>query len=93
MAYLIGGFIGGLVGMFLLSRLTLWLFKQLGDNEKRILAAHATAYAIAVTAGGFGFASGGSPRFLYSGGLYVIPTLIWLVVDLLGLKGRRAKQA
>ncbi|HEV2532032.1 hypothetical protein, partial [Phenylobacterium sp.] len=65
MAYLIGGFVGGVIAMFLLSRLTLWLFKRLGDNEKRISAAHATAYAIAVIAGGFGFANGGPPRFLY----------------------------
>lgn len=36
MAYMIGVVIGGVAAMLLLSRLTLWVFKKLGDNERRI---------------------------------------------------------
>ena len=91
MAYMIGVVIGGVVAMLLLSRLTLWIFKKLGDNERRIISAYLLAYGIAVLIGGMGYADGGPPRFLYAAGVYIVPALLWLVVDLLALKGRRAK--
>ncbi|WP_133255051.1 hypothetical protein [Phenylobacterium hankyongense] len=91
MAYMIGMAVGGVVGMLLLSRLTLWMFKRLGDNERRILVAHAVAYVLAVGLGGLGYADGGPPRFLYAASVYGLPTLLWLAMDLLGLKGRRFK--
>jgi hypothetical protein len=87
MAYMIGG----VVAMWLLSRLMLWIFKRLGDNEKRIYVAHLVAYGLAAGLGGLGFANGGPPRFLHAAGVYIVPVLLWLAVDLLALKGRRAK--
>ena len=91
MGYSFGSFVGGLIGIFLLSRLALWALKRLGDNERKIFIAHAVTLATAVLLGGFGFADARGPRFLYAVSLYVIPSLIWLGVDLLALKGRRTK--
>ena len=48
MAYMIGALVGALVAMFLVSRLTLWVFKRLGDKPARILTAHAVACGAAV---------------------------------------------
>jgi hypothetical protein len=93
MGYLIGQILGSLVGMFLLSRLTLWIFKRMEDGKRRILLAHGSAFLAAVVLGGLGFADESGPRFLYSASLYFVPTLVWGAVDLLALKGRRAKQA
>lgn len=91
MAYSIGSFIGALAAMFLLSRLALWLLKLLGDNERRIFVAHVATFAMAVLLAGFGFGDERGPRFLYAASVYAIPTLIWVGVDLLALKGRRTK--
>ena len=93
MAYMIGALVGALVAMFLVSRLTLWVFKRLGDKPARILTAHAVACGAAVMLGGLGLANGGPPVFGYAASLYVLPTLLWLAVDLLGWKGRTAKAA
>lgn len=91
MAHMIGAVFGALMAMFLVSRATLWLFKRLGDRPARILTAHAVACGAAVILGGFGFANGGPPAFGYAASFYVLPTLVWLAVDLLGWKGRAAK--
>lgn len=86
-----GGLLGSVAGMFLLTRLTLWIFKKLGDNERRIFAATATTYVIAIVIRGLSDAYDGSPKFAHAALVYSIPAILWLVVDLLSLKGRRAK--
>ncbi len=91
MAYVIGVLIGALLGTLLLTRLTMWLLKRLGDNERRVAISHTVAYAVAVFVGGWGYADGGPPRFLYAAAIYALPILLWVGVDLLALKGRRAK--
>jgi predicted MFS family arabinose efflux permease len=91
MAYALGALIGALLITLLVSRVTLWACKRLGDNQRRIFIAHAIAFALAVTLGGLGYADGGPPRFLYAATLYVVPTLLWLAMDLFALKRRRTK--
>lgn len=89
MAGFIGGVIGTIFGMLLLTRLTLWMFKKLGDNDRRIFVATAAAYAIAVVVrAGVDTYDG---AFVDAALVYAIPTMLWLAVDLRALKGRRAK--
>lgn len=91
MAYSIGSFIGALAAIFLLSRLAFWLLKRLGDNERRIFVGHGATFAAAVLLAGLGFGDDRGPRFLYAASVYALPTLIWVGIDLLALKGRRTK--
>ncbi len=57
MGHLIGAALGGLVIMFLLSRLALWLLKRMGDTARRVLIAHGLAFSMATLLGAFGFAN------------------------------------
>lgn len=92
MAVMLGQFTGGLVAMLILSRITMWALKGVGDNPRRIGLAHALAFALAIVLGGFGFADGGAPRFGYAAASYALPALIVLAVDFLALKGRRSRR-
>jgi hypothetical protein len=92
MAYGIGGVLGALAITYLLTRLALWLLKRMGDDTRRILVAYAAVFVFSVMAGGYGLANGGTPDFLRPALLYGLPLLLWLVVDFLALKGRRARR-
>jgi hypothetical protein len=94
MVYWVPLLLGATLGMFLLSRLTLWAFKRVsGDTGGRVVIAHAVALIVAVVA--YAYAStariGASPNFLGALALYAIPTALWVTVDLLGVRGRQAK--
>ena len=91
MAYWLGVGFGAVFGTLLISRLTLWLFKKLGDNQRRIFVAYGVMYVFIVVVGGLGFADGGPPRFGYAIMIYTLPALLWLAVDLFALKGRIMK--
>jgi hypothetical protein len=88
----IGAFIGALVAIGLLSRLALWALKRMGDTPARVLVAHGVTLCFATIAAGYGFADAGGPRFGYALTLYGLATLIVLVLDLLGVKGRQTKR-
>ena len=90
MAYWVGAAFGGLVLTYLLTRLGLWLTKKMGDNQRRIWIVYAVTFALTVVLGGLGFADGGPPRFVFAAAIYGGPLLLWLVIDFLALKGRRA---
>ncbi len=93
MAYWLGAIVGALVGSYLLSRLALWLLKAMGDKRDRILGAHGATFAFVTVAGGYGYADGGEPQFLHAAEIYILPIILWLAIDLLALRGRRAKAA
>ena len=87
----IGTFVGGFVGIGLLSRLARWLLKRLGDNLDRVFAAQGLALATATVIGGYGFAApAGTPQFLQAFETYLIPCVAWLAIDILALRGRKA---
>ena len=89
MAVSIGAFVGALVATFLVSRLLLWLAKPLGDTFWRIALAHGLTLAFAVLVGGYGLASGSDePQFAKAALTYGPGVLLWLVVDLVGRRGR-----
>lgn len=90
---LVGFYLGAAAITLLLSRLMLWLLKRMGDNERRILVAHAVVLALSVTLAAFGQANGGPPNFVYGLLAYGPPVLVWLAVDMLALRGRRARAA
>ena len=93
MVYWIQLILGATVGMLILSRLTLWAFKRLGDTVGRVLVAHAVALGAAAVGSAYAstVGTGASPNFLGAVILFGIPTVFWVVVDLLGVRGRRAK--
>lgn len=80
--YTIGAIIGALAITYLMSRLMLWLLKRVSDRRARCLWAHGLAYLLAAILGGLGYADGGPPKFLYAASLYLLPTIMWLVIDL-----------
>lgn len=87
-----GELIGCVVAMLVLSRIAMGLLKKpVGDNKRRVLMAHAAAYLAAVGLGGLSFAGEVSNSFAYAAIAYGLPVPLWLVVDLLALKGRLAK--
>ncbi len=91
--YLIGTLIGAFFMVGITSRIALWIFKKfLGDTTTRIWLAHALSYGIAFTLAGIGFAQGG-PFAWRMGLLYLLPQIVWLVIDLFAYKGRKAKAA
>ncbi len=93
MAYLVGSLIGASIAAFVVTRVFLWAFTKIGDNQRRIFFAYAVAFPGMVWLAGMGFADGGPPRFGYAALTYGLPTAFWLAVDLLGLKGRSTKRS
>jgi hypothetical protein len=91
--YILATFFGAFLGMGLISRLALWLTKRLGkDTPRHLMVAHGIAIAFATVLAGFGQAEdGGPPRFLYAFLLYGGADLLWIVLDVLGAKGRRTR--
>lgn len=86
--YIIGAVVGGLLITFLIRRFWLWALKRIQDEKLRVFIAAALTLALSSVIGGLGYADGGPPRFLYAAMIYVVPTIMWLVVDLFAIKGR-----
>ena len=91
MAATIGAILGALLRQFLLSRLALFALTKMGDTARRIYLAHAITYVVATLACAYGFAKGGPPQFLHEALANLLPSLVWLVVDVLRMMRRRAK--
>jgi hypothetical protein len=87
----VGTFVGALLAIGLLSRLALWILKRVGDTSMRVLIAHGLTLCFATVIAGYGFGEAGKPRFGYAFTVYGLATLVWLAIDLLGVKGRRAR--
>jgi hypothetical protein len=83
MAVFIGQFVGGLVATYLLSRLCLWAAAKFNRSWPGILAAHGGSLALATIVAGYGYADGGPPQFFYAFSAYLLPQVVWLVVDLI----------
>ena len=88
---LVGLVFGALLITYLFGRLMRWLLRSMGDTPQRIFTANALAYAIAIPFADYGLADGGPPKFLLAFEYYTAAQLVWLAVDLVALKGRRAK--
>jgi murein DD-endopeptidase MepM/ murein hydrolase activator NlpD len=82
MPVLLGQFVGALVPTFLLSRLLLWLTKRWDGGRGRYFTIHFGSLLIAALIGGMGRADGGAFAPIEAAGVYAIPQVIWLIVDL-----------
>lgn len=88
MPVLLGQFVGALVPTFLLSRLLLWVTKKWDGGLGRYFAVHLGSLLIAALIGGMGRADGGAFAPIEAAGVYAIPQVIWLVVDLVQFNAR-----
>jgi hypothetical protein len=77
----IGFFIGALAATLLLSRIILWLLKRWHGGYLRLVAAHTASLAAATLVGAVGMADGGPLAFGPAFRAYVLPQLVWLVID------------
>ncbi len=89
--FIIADLLGGAVAMLLLTRLTLWLLKRLGDNGKHIIWSYVIAWAIASGVAELLQASPSDLTLLYDPLIYGLAGLPWLAYDLVSLRRRRGR--
>lgn len=87
----LGGIFGAFVGIYLVSRLFLWILKWLGDTGPRIGLAHGVTLTLALVLWTF-FPAGTAARGEWTWLAYVLASAVWLAVDLVALKGRRVSR-
>lgn len=88
-----GELLGALIPTFFISRLILWLTRKRDPSVGRIFFANGVSFLIAFTLGGLGFGEGTSFAWMHALNAYLLPQLVWLIVDLamFGSKRRKAK--
>ncbi|ESQ88203.1 hypothetical protein ABAC460_16205 [Asticcacaulis sp. AC460] len=90
--YIIPTILGALLACGIVSRILLFLMKNLPDDVIRLAIANGVTAVIGFVLGGFGAANGGP--FEPAGGLiYPVVQIVVFGIDLLALKGRRAAKA
>ena len=89
--YAIGALVGGIIAVYLLTRLILLGFRDRKFDTSSIVVAALIALGIATVLAGYGFAEGGPPNFAQSFSAYVIPTLIVIVIEFLRVKRWKSK--
>jgi hypothetical protein len=82
MAGMLGQFTGALAATFVISRLLLWIMRSWRVGVVRYLTVHVLALAVASLLGGMGMADEGSFAPATAATVYMLPQLVWLVVDL-----------
>ncbi len=88
MAYLLGSIAGALVITYLLSALSVWLFRKMGDTPARLFAAFGLAFAVMFVLSGFGSADGGPFNPWKNLPYYSSGFALWFAVQWFGMKGR-----
>ena len=74
--------VGGLLPTFLVSRLWLWITRSWKDGRyTRLFVCHAGSLTVAGLIAGMGLADGGAFAGVAAIGLYFLPQLVWLLVD------------
>lgn len=91
MAYLLGSLAGALVITYLLSALSVWLFRKMGDTPARLFAAFGLAFAVMFVLSGFGSADGGPFNPWKNLPYYSLGFALWFAVQWFGMKGRVKK--
>jgi hypothetical protein len=91
MGYYLGMLVGALVGVFLVSRLLMWMTRGMGDTPVRILVAHGICYVVIIVMATFGYADGGPLNPVWPLVVYTPVQAIFLVVDFFARKGRLVK--
>ena len=93
MSYSIGGVIGGIVILYLMTRLILLAFRDNKHKTSAVVISACIALAIATLLAGYGMADGNSPDFLNSFTTYLIPTPIVIAMEVIRLRRAKAKSA
>lgn len=85
--------VGALVPTGLLSALFVWVFGRFRLNiVARALGANVLALLVAIVIGAYGFADGGPPKFEAAFTNYLLPQIVWTVLWLFILRGRKAQK-
>ena len=89
-SYSVGQFVGGVVGIALLSLLLRLIFRRFLDGNALIIATVFSAVAVATFLYAFGSADGGPPNFGGGFAQYGIGGVIVLILWLLKARGRKS---
>jgi hypothetical protein len=82
----IAGFVGALIGVWIISRvLRATVFRAL-SGYSRLAAVYVSTLLLGTVLGGLGFADGGPPQFGYAFLSYLPPVLVWAGYDYLRLR-------
>lgn len=78
--------IGALVPTLLLSRLVLLFLRKWEGGAQRLVFAHVVSLLGCTLLGGMGMADGGAFAPVQAFGAYVLPQLLWLLLDVWRLR-------
>lgn len=84
--YSIGQFFGAFLFIYVFSRLFLWIARKILKTgllqTRHLILCHTISLTAATLLGGWGFADGGSPKFLQAFYTYLVPELLWFAIDI-----------
>ena len=89
--YTVGAIMGGVVILYLMTRLILLAFRDKKRSTKSIVISACVSLGIATILAGYGMADGGSPNFMNSFLGYLVPALIVIVIEILRVRHLKAK--
>ena len=81
--------IGALIPLFLISRLTLWAFRDNRYTPEAVVSAAGIALVISTVLAGYGMATNGEPAFARAFLSYLVPAMVVVIIDLLRVRRRR----
>ena len=92
MFYLLGAVTGAVIETYLASRLMLWLMRGWNGGYARLLIGNFAALSLTWILAGFGFSHGHgwNPN---AGMMYLLPQMIWLVIDSMRLRDNGGQRA
>jgi FtsH-binding integral membrane protein len=89
--YLIGSLVGGVVIIYLITRVVLVAFRDKKHAISSIVLAAGIALLVATVLAGYGMSEGGSPNFPGSFFAYLIQTLIVIGIEITRVRRLKAK--
>jgi hypothetical protein len=90
--YLLGQMTGALIATLLVSRLLLFVTRSWQGGLTRLFTVHVFSWLVIAFIAGLGGADGGAFAGLDAATIYLLPQLVWLLVDIVyhRIKSRRA---
>lgn len=83
----VGTILGGIVGVFLLSRIVWWMARRWPNTARKAVLLDTLSYVVVIVVASFGMSLDGSPAVALAAQTYVLPYLVVLVLDLLRIRG------